>query len=173
LSSAGKSTIASLVYAELRNLNYAVEWLDGDAMRQSLCKGLGFSKSDRDENVRRIGLLAELLNRNGIIVLVSAISPYRAGRNEVRQLIEGFIEVYVQAPMSVCEHRDTKGIYRKARSGQLTGVTGIDDPYEPPEVPELVCATDCETPAESAAKVLRLVQQWIEADRSGKGATST
>jgi bifunctional enzyme CysN/CysC len=154
LSSAGKSTISKAVYEKLWAMGHRVEWLDGDQVRQHLNRGLGFSKEDRDENVRRIGFVAELLARNGVIALVSAISPYRSIRDEIRQRIGNFIEVYVHAPLEVCESRDLKGIYRRARAGEMHGVTGIDDPYEAPLAPEIECHTDRETPAESAKRVL-------------------
>ena len=157
LSSAGKSTIAQAVCEGLRARGHKVEWLDGDAVRQRLCRGLGFSKQDRDENIRRIGFVAELLTRHGVLTVVSAISPYRDVRGEVRSRIGDFLEVYVNAPLDVCEHRDLKGIYRRARSGAMSHVTGLDDPYEPPLAPEVECRTDRETPAESAAKVLAAV----------------
>jgi len=161
LSSAGKSTISKAVYEKLWARGYKVEWLDGDAVRQNLSKGLGFSKEDRDENVRRIGFVAELLTRNGVIALVSLISPYRRVREEVRRRIGNFIEVYVRAPLDVCEQRDVKGLYRRARSGELHGMTGVDDPYEPPLVPEVECRTDLETAAESTAKVVAAVEEWV------------
>ena len=139
-----------------------VEFLDGDVVRQHLCKDLGFSKQDRDENIRRIGFVADLLTKNGVIVLVSAISPYRTVRDEQRARIGDFVEVYVNAPLEVCEQRDVKGLYRKARGGELKGFTGIDDPYEPPLHPEVECLTDRESLAESADKVLRLLEQRLE-----------
>jgi bifunctional enzyme CysN/CysC len=161
LSSAGKSTISRAVYEKLWAAGHKVEWLDGDVIRQHLNKGLGFNKADRDENVRRIGFVAELLTRNGVIALVSAIAPYRGIRDELRLRIGNFIEVFVHAPIEICEQRDLKGIYRRARLGELTGVTGIDDPYEPPFAPEVECRTDTETPAESAANVLAAIRQWL------------
>jgi adenylylsulfate kinase len=159
LSSAGKTTIAAAVCEGLRERGCKAEWLDGDVVRQHLCRGLGFTKADRDENIRRIGFVAELLTRNGIVTVVSAISPYRAARDEVRRRIGDFLEVYVNAPIEVCERRDHKGIYRRARAGEINHVTGIDDPYEPPLAPEVECRTDRETPAESAASVLRVVDR--------------
>ena len=161
LSSAGKSTISKAVYEKLWARGYKVEWLDGDAVRQNLSKGLGFSKEDRDDNVRRIGFVAELLTRNGVISLVSLISPYRRVREEVRRRIGNFVEVYVHAPLEVCEQRDVKGLYRRARSGELHGMTGVDDPYEPPLAPDVECRTDIETAAESTAKVVAAVEQWV------------
>ncbi len=159
LSAAGKTTLSQLVEQELRGRGYRVEVLDGDMVRQNLTRGLGFSKADRDENIRRIGFVAHLLARNGVIVLVAAISPYREIRDEVRQRIGDFVEVYVNAPLEVCEQRDTKGLYRKARAGELKGFTGIDDPYEPPLKPEVECHTDREQVAESAGKVLRALRE--------------
>jgi adenylylsulfate kinase len=163
LSSAGKSTLSQAVCASLRAIGHRVEVLDGDVVRQHLCKGLGFSKEDRDENIRRIGFVAELLTRNGVIVLVSAISPYRDVRDECRSRIIRFVEVYVNAPLEVCEHRDVKGLYRKARWGDLHGFTGIDDPYEPPLSPEIECRTDLESLPESVEKVLRYLEATWQA----------
>jgi adenylylsulfate kinase len=161
LSSAGKTTISQSVYETLQSRGERVEWLDGDVVRRRLSKGLGFSKEDRDENIRRIGFVAELLTHHGVIVLVSAISPYRAVRDEMRSRIGSFLEVYVDAPLVVCQRRDVKGIYRQAREGQMHQVTGMDAPYETPLAPEVVCATDCETPSESAAKVLGAIDDWL------------
>ena len=130
LSGAGKTTISRAVAEELRSHGHQLEILDGDVVRQNLTKGLGFSKEDRDENIRRIGFVSHLLTRNGVIVLVSAISPYREIREEVRQRIGDFVEIYVNAPLAVCEGRDVKGLYQRARAGEIKGFTGIDDPYE-------------------------------------------
>ena len=138
-----------------------MEVLDGDIVRQRLWKELGFSKQDRDENVRRIGLVAELLAQNGTIVIVAAISPYQAIRDEVRQRIRDFVEVYVNAPIEVCEFRDVKGLYQRARRGEVKGLTGIDDPYEAPLQPEIECNTDRESIPESALKVLEYVQSRL------------
>ena len=158
LSSAGKSTLGQALYDRLWAMGHKVELLDGDTVRRNLCKGLGFSKEDRDENIRRIGFVADLLTRNGIVVIACAISPYRAIREEVRRQIGDFVEVYVNAPLGVCEQRDVKGLYRKARDGQLPAFTGIDDPYEPPEHPEVECRTDLESPQESVERVLRCLE---------------
>jgi len=158
LSGAGKTTLNDAVSESLRAKGYAVESLDGDVLRHNLWKDLGFSKQDRDENIRRIGFVAHLLSKNGIIVLVSAISPYRAARDEVRARIGDFIEIYVNAPLNICEQRDRKGLYRKARSGELTGFTGVDDPYEAPLHPELECHTDRETVTESVEKITRYLE---------------
>jgi len=154
LSGSGKSTIARAVEAELRQRSCQIEVLDGDIVRTNLTKGLGFSKEDRDENIRRIGFVSHLLSRNGVLVLVSAISPYRDIRDEVRDRIGDFVEVYVDAPLGVCEDRDVKGLYKRARAGEIKQFTGIDDPYEAPLNPEVHCHTDQETIEESAAKVL-------------------
>ncbi len=159
LSGAGKTTISKALERELKKRGYRVERLDGDIIRQNLTKGLGFSKEDRDENIRRIGFVAQLLTRNGVIVLVAAISPYRHVREEVRQRIGDFIEVYVNAPLEVCEKRDVKGLYKKARAGIIKQFTGIDDPYEPPINPEVECRTDQETVEESVMKVFRKIAE--------------
>jgi adenylyl-sulfate kinase len=165
LSCAGKTTLAQQVSESLLGMHYKVEMLDGDVVRKRLSKGLGFSKEDRDENIRRIGFVAELLSRNGIVAVVAAISPYRAVREEVRQRIPDFIEVYVNAPLEVCERRDVKGLYRKARAGELKGFTGIDDPYEPPLEPEVECRTDLESIEESAGKIMGCIRARLAGDR--------
>lgn len=154
LSGAGKSTITKAVEYQLSLRDCRFEVLDGDVVRTHLSKGLGFSKEDRDTNIRRIGFVANLLSRNGVIVLVSAISPYRAIRDEVRSMTDNFIEVHVNASLEVCEQRDVKGLYAKARAGEIKSFTGIDDPYEPPLNPEIVCHTAEESIEESAAKVI-------------------
>jgi adenylyl-sulfate kinase len=161
LSSAGKSSISRAVYEKLWAKGHKVELLDGDIVRQHLNKDLGFSKEDRDENIRRIGFVAELLTRNGVIVLVAAISPYRQVRDEIRARIGNFVEVYVNVPLAVAEQRDVKGVYRRCRAGELRGVTGIDDPYEPPLAPEVECCTYRETLAESTEKVILAVEKRL------------
>ena len=153
LSGAGKTTITQALEKKLRESNCGIEVLDGDVVRTNLTKGLGFSKADRDENIRRIGFVSHLLTRHGVIVLVSAISPYRDIRGEVRQKIGDFVEIFVNAPLAVCEGRDVKGLYEKARKGEIKGFTGIDDPYEEPLNPEVECRTDLESLEESVAKV--------------------
>lgn len=155
LSGAGKTTISHQVAKILKEQGYKLEVLDGDIVRTNLTKGLGFSKEDRDENIRRIGFVSHLLTRNGVIVIVSAISPYRDIRDEVRGKIGNFVEVFVNAPLSVCEDRDVKGLYKKARSGEIKMFTGISDPYEPPLNPEIECRTDLEELDESVNKVLQ------------------
>ncbi|WP_310430265.1 adenylyl-sulfate kinase [Chamaesiphon sp. VAR_48_metabat_135_sub] len=155
LSGAGKTTIARAVMKELQTTDAKVEILDGDEIRQNLCKGLGFSTVDRQENIRRIGFVANLLTRNGVIVLVSAIAPHLEIRQELRQNIGDFIEVYVNAPLAICEHRDVKGLYKKVRSGLIENFTGIDSGYDVPLQPEVECQTDRETVAQSTNKVLQ------------------
>jgi adenylylsulfate kinase len=159
LSGAGKTTISRVLEEELRTQGYKVEALDGDVLRQFLTKDLGFSKKDRDENIRRISFVAHLLTKNDVIVLVSVIAPYRDLREEVRQYIGDFIEVYVNAPLEVCEQRDVKGLYQKSRLGEIKQFTGIDAPYEVPLNPEVECKTDVEEINKSAAKVLNKLEE--------------
>jgi bifunctional enzyme CysN/CysC len=161
LSASGKTTICRAVYERLAARGCRLELLDGDTVRKHLSQGLGFSREDRDENIRRIGFVAGLLTRNGVIALVAAISPYRAVREEVRASIGTFVEVYVNAPLEVCEARDPKGLYRKARAGTLSAFTGVDDPYEPPQHPEAECHTDRESIEESVAKALAAVDRAL------------
>jgi adenylyl-sulfate kinase len=163
LSSSGKTTLSRAVAQELQAQWHHAEILDGDEIRHTLWPELGFSKHDRDENVRRIAYIAELLTRNRVIVLVSAISPYREARMGARRQIGRFVEVYVNAPLEVCESRDVKGLYKRARAGSLSGMTGIDDPYEAPDLPEVECRTDRESLAECSEKVVRFVQPWLAA----------
>lgn len=157
LSGAGKSTIAFAAAAVLARRGVPVEILDGDLLRKSLSKDLGFSKADRDENVARAGFVASLLSRRGAIVFVALVSPYAEARNAVRARVGRFIEVYVNAPLAVCEQRDPKGLYRLARRGELPAFTGVSDPYEPPAAPEVECHTDRERLEESVGKVLAAV----------------
>ncbi len=157
LSGAGKTTISQAVGEHLTASGRRVDVLDGDEVRKHLSKELGFSREDRDENIRRIGFVAGLLTRNRVIVLVAAISPYRSVREEVRASVSDFLEVYVNAPLAVCEARDTKDLYRRARAGEIRGFTGIDDPYEPPGRPDVECHTDRETVEESVRKVLHAI----------------
>lgn len=153
LSGSGKSTVAGVIERRLRETGAKVETLDGDIVRQRLSQDLGFSKEDRDTNVKRIGFVCELLSRNGVIAIVAAISPYRDTREEVRSKIESFVEVYVECPLEVVAGRDVKGLYQKAMAGEIGNFTGISDPYEPPANPEVVVHSDRETPEESADKV--------------------
>jgi adenylylsulfate kinase len=160
LSGAGKTTIAEIVEHELRERFGQVEVLDGDIVRTNLSKGLGFSREDRDTNILRIGFVADLLTRNGVGVIVSAISPFKEARDQVRRNIgEGFIEVFVDAPLEVCAERDVKGLYKKAFSGEIPQFTGVSDPYEPPAAPELHIKTNEEEPQESARRVLLRLEE--------------
>jgi adenylylsulfate kinase len=155
LSGAGKTTISKIVEGELEQRRNRLEILDGDIVRENLSKGLGFSKEDRDTNIRRIAFVADLLSRNDVPVITAAISPYREIRDEARKRMgERFIEVYAQAPLEVCEERDVKGLYAKARAGEIKEFTGISDPYEPPENPEILIETDKQSPEESAQQIL-------------------
>lgn len=158
LSGAGKSTIASVVVAELRERGRKVELLDGDEVREHLSKGLGFSKEDRDINIRRIGWVASVLARNGVISVTAAISPYRSVRDEARGWTTNFVEIHVATSLEDCETRDVKGLYAKARSGEIPEFTGVSDPYEAPLHPELTLQTAGHTPEESAGEVLA----WLE-----------
>jgi adenylyl-sulfate kinase len=160
LSGAGKSTIATVVVDELRARGRKVELLDGDEIREHLSKGLGFSKADRDENIRRIGWVASVLARNGVVSVTAAISPYRAVRDEVRGWIDNFVEIHVATPLEECETRDVKGLYARARAGEIPEFTGVSDPYEAPLAPEIVIETTGHTVEESAAQVIA----WLEAN---------
>ncbi len=159
LSGAGKSTIANIVVASLRSRGRKVELLDGDEVREHLSAGLGFSKADRDTNIRRIGWVASVLARNGVVSVTAAISPYRSVRDEVRGWVDNFVEIHVATSLEDCETRDVKGLYAKARAGEIPEFTGVSDPYEPPVSPELVVQTAGRTPEESAAEVVA----WMEA----------
>lgn len=158
--------MSQAVSTDLLGRGYRVERLDGDAIRKNLTRDLGFSEEDRNENVRRIGFVAGLLTRHGVIVLVSAISPYRVARDRVRAHIGSFLEVYVRAPLEVCEARDVKGLYRRARSGEIQHLTGLNDPYEPPLTPDVECRTDRESVEVSAAKVIETIECVLSNDRS-------
>ena len=161
LSGAGKSTISHCVAERLRASGARVELLDGDVVRTHLSKGLGFSKEDRDENIRRIGFVCELLSRNGVIAIAAAISPYRAVRDAVRARIPNFVEVHVECPLEVLIARDAKGLYQKALAGEIAHFTGITDPYEPPLMPEVRVDSSRETVQESVERV------WCELARRG------
>jgi adenylylsulfate kinase len=172
LSGAGKSTIAELVGAELERRGVLVDYLDGDVVRTHLSKGLGFSKADRDLNIERIGWVASRLSRAGAAVLVSAISPYREARDVARALVEEtspFVEVHVATSVDECARRDVKGLYAKAFSGEIPEFTGVSDPYEAPEAPELRLETEGRTPDESAAVVLSELERrgLVEASTTG------
>jgi 3',5'-nucleoside bisphosphate phosphatase len=159
LSGSGKSTIGRLAAGELRDLGHRVEMLDGDDLRQNLSAGLGFSREDRDVNVRRIAWVADLLARNGVVTFVAAVSPYRGARDEARaRMGDRFLEVHVRASVDECERRDVKGLYSKARAGEIAAFTGVSDPYEEPQAPELTLDTEQETPAVSAARLIALIE---------------
>jgi len=158
LSGAGKTTVSRLVEQELRRRGRNVEVLDGDVVRTNLSKGLGFSKEDRDINIRRIGFVCHLLARNGVVAIAAAISPYRAIRDENRALIGDFVEVYCACPLETLVARDVKGLYKKALAGEIKNFTGVDDPYEPPLNAEVVCPTAEETPEASAARVIAALE---------------
>jgi adenylyl-sulfate kinase len=181
LSGAGKSTIAEMLYHELQARGMKTEILDGDVVRQNLSKGLGFSKEDRDTNILRIGFVANLLTRNGVATICCPISPYKATRDANRELIGEFVEVYVHATIEeLAENRDPKGLYKKALAGEIKGFTGVDDPYEAPEHPELVLDTMVQTPEESLQAVLDKLQDlgyiedataMVQGDRLHSGMT--
>src|SRR5262245_22009852 len=154
LSGAGKTTLARLVETELNSRGHKVEVLDGDIIRTNLSKGLGFSKEDRDTNIRRIGFVCHLLTRNDVVAIAAAISPYRDIRDEVRKQISSFVEVYCKCSLDVLVERDVKGLYRKALAGEIKNFTGVDDPYEPPRSPEIVVETDHESPEQSASRII-------------------
>jgi adenylyl-sulfate kinase len=159
LSGSGKSTLAA---GQLRDRGHRVEVLDGDDVRQNLCAGLGFSREDRDVNVRRIAWVADLLARNGVVTFVAAVSPYRRPRDEARaRMGERFVEVHVRASVATCEERDVKGLYQRARAGEIQGFTGVSDPYEEPLAPELVLETEEESPDQSADRLVELVEQRL------------
>ena len=159
LSGAGKTTVAHIVERALRERGLNVEVLDGDMVRTHLSKGLGFSREDRDTNIRRIGFVANLLTRNGVAVIVAAISPYRAIRDEARAEIKRFAEVFVKCPLEECARRDVKGLYKKAMAGEIPAFTGVSDPYEEPLDPELVLDTTKEGPEESARRVIATLER--------------
>jgi adenylyl-sulfate kinase len=158
LSGSGKSTLAELLVEVLERRGHRYELLDGDVVRTHLSKGLGFSKEDRDTNILRIGWVAERLTYHGAAVIVSAISPYRDIRDQVRERIPRFVEVYVSCPVEVCAQRDVKGLYQKAFRGEITGFTGVDDPYEPPSNPEVVVETDRLSPEECLDRIVATLE---------------
>jgi adenylylsulfate kinase len=159
LSGSGKTTISNELVKAINKNGRNVEVLDGDLVRTNLSKGLGFSKEDRDINIRRIGFVAHLLTRNGVAVICAAISPYKAIRNENRKLIGNFVEVYVKASVEECAKRDVKGLYEKAFSGEIKEFTGVSDPYEAPDNPEVVCDTENETVEESTQKIVKKLEE--------------
>src|SRR5438874_10709434 len=165
LSGAGKSTLAGRLAEEFKRRGYRFEVLDGDEVRTHLSKGLGFSKEDRDTNIRRIGYVARLVARSGGVAITAAISPYRDVRDEVRAQTPNFVEVFVRAPLDTLVERDVKGLYRKAIAGEIANFTGVSDPYEEPLRPEVVCDTSTETIAESVAKVVATLERTGHLER--------
>jgi adenylylsulfate kinase len=168
LPSSGKSTLARTLERALRKWQLPVELLDGDVVRTHLSKGLGFSREDRDTNVKRIGFVCQLLTRNGIVAIASAVSPYREMRDYNRRMIGQFVEIYVKASAEACEKRDVKGLYKLAKQGSVESFTGVSDPYEEPFNPDVVCETEKESVEESAEKVIQCLEQqgylaWPEA----------
>ncbi|HEV2905746.1 MAG TPA: adenylyl-sulfate kinase [Actinomycetota bacterium] len=154
LPSSGKSTLAEILFGELEGRGLKVELLDGDVVRTNLSKGLGYSREDRDTNILRIGWVAERLTYHGVAVIVSAISPYRETRDQVRKQVGDFVEVFVSCPVEECARRDVKGLYEKAMRGEITEFTGVSDPYEPPLDPEVTVETDKATPEECIELIL-------------------
>src|SRR3989442_5917736 len=170
LSGAGKSTLAEILARRLKELNRNVEVLDGDIVRTHLSKGLGFSREDRDTNIKRIAFVCSLLTRNGVVCISAAIAPYHEAREWARKEIGNFVEVYVKCPLEVCRQRDVKGLYKLVDEGKLTGFTGVDDPYEEPERPELVIETDKETIEESVSRIFAKLTElgYLEAEDSAE-----
>jgi len=167
LSGSGKSTVAAILEETLRQTGLRVEVLDGDVVRTHLTKGLGFSREDRDENIRRVGWVCELLARNDVVAIAAVISPYREVRDDVRRRIGRFVEVYMEAPIELLAERDVKGLYGRAIAGEIENFTGISDPYEPPTAPEVVCHSDGrETPHESARRVMDKLEELGYVGRS-------
>jgi adenylyl-sulfate kinase len=159
LSGAGKSTLATMVQERLIVMGKKAELLDGDEVRKNLSQGLGFSKADRDANIQRIAFVAKLLSRNGVVAITAAISPYREVRDAARAEIPNFVEVFVDCPLEICEQRDVKGLYKKARSGEIAHFTGISDPYEPPLTPEIHLHTDLENPEQDVEIILERLSE--------------
>jgi adenylylsulfate kinase len=159
LSCSGKTTVSKKVAEELLKRGLKVEVLDGDVVRTNLSKGLGFSKEDRDTNIKRIGFVCKLLSRNGVVAIGAAISPYRDIRDYNRQQIGDFVEVYCKCPLEVCIERDVKGLYKKALAGEIPNYTGVSDPYEEPLNPEVVLETDKEALEQSVGKVIRKLEE--------------
>jgi adenylyl-sulfate kinase len=170
LSGAGKSTLADVVEYRLKALGRNVEVLDGDIVRTHLSKGLGFSREDRDTNIKRIAFVCKLLTRNGVISISAAIAPYREAREWARKEIGNFVEVYVKCPIEVCRQRDIKGLYKLVDEGKIKNFTGVDDPYEEPDHPELVIETDKETVEESVSRILAKLTElgYLEAEEVGE-----
>ncbi len=165
-SGSGKSTLSEVIEQHMKALGRNVEVLDGDIVRTHLSKGLGFSREDRDTNIKRIGFVCNLLTRNGVICISAAIAPYREARDWARKEIGNFVEVYVRCPIDVCRQRDVKGLYKLVDEGKIKNFTGVDDPYEEPLHPELIVETDKETVEESVARIFAKLTQlgYLEAE---------
>jgi adenylylsulfate kinase len=155
----GKTTIADQVAIVLKKKDYTVERLDGDIVRQGFTGDLGFSEKDRNENIKRVTIMAKMLTHNNVVVLASFVSPYRKQRRKARKEIKKFVEVYVRCPVEICMKRDVKGMYQKALEGKIKHFTGVDDPYEEPEHPELILNTNTESVEESVSKVLQKIEE--------------
>jgi 3',5'-nucleoside bisphosphate phosphatase len=174
LSGSGKSSVGRLAAGQLRDRGHRVEVLDGDDVRQNLCAGLGFSREDRDVNVRRIAWVADLLSRNGVVTFVAAVSPYRRTRDEARaRMGDRFVEVHVRASVEECERRDVKGLYERARAGEIQGFTGVSDPYEEPEAPELTLDTEAETVEQSAERLIDYVERRLAGESAAPAGAPT
>ncbi|MDP3920051.1 MAG: adenylyl-sulfate kinase [Candidatus Omnitrophota bacterium] len=173
LPSSGKSTIARIVERQFRKWSLKVELLDGDVIRTNLSKGLGFSREDRGTNIKRVGFICQLLSRNGVIAIASVISPYREARDYNRRLIGNFVEVFVRASIEECEKRDVKGLYKKAKAGEIQEFTGVNDPYEEPLNAEVICDTEDESAEQSAEKVIRRLNELgyiaFNGSKAGRG----
>jgi adenylyl-sulfate kinase len=159
MSGSGKSTLSTMLAARLRERGFRVELLDGDMVRTHLCRDLGFCKEDREENIRRIGFVCELLSRNGVVAIAAAISPYRACREALRARIPQFFEIYMTCPVDVLIQRDVKGLYKKALAGEITQFTGISAPYEPPIAPDITVDSSTETPEASVERILARIEE--------------
>src|SRR5947199_5814162 len=162
LSGSGKSTLSEVIEQHMKALGRDVEVLDGDIVRTHLSKGLGFSREDRDTNIKRIAFVCNLLTRNGVICISAAIAPYCEAREWARREIGNFVEVYVKCPIDVCRQRDVKGLYKLVDEGKIKGFTGVDDPYEEPQQPELVVETDKETIEESLNRIVAKLEQLAD-----------
>jgi len=158
LSGSGKTTLSEIIKAEIARRGHYVELLDGDVVRTNLCKGLGFSKEDRDENIRRIGFVCQLLTRNGVVAIAAAISPYEDVRRYNRERIGRYVEVFCKCDLDTLVKRDVKGLYKKAIAGEIKNFTGVSDPYEDPSNPEIVVDSAKEKVEDSAARILRYLE---------------
>ena len=171
LPGAGKTTLAQLLGEEFRAIDHPVEILDGDEIRQRFTNDLGFTREDRDENIRRIAVVAKQLTRIGSIVIVAAISPYARARRDARMKIGNFVEVFVQCPLEICIQRDPKGLYAKAKRGEVVQLTGLSDPYEEPTTPDVIVHTNQETPRQSLVKIFQYLstKNFVHAPQELRG----